>query len=540
VRYDLPVEDTRKQADSQPPNDAPVDFSGGMLLDDDIPDEGVAGKGGGQSGFAPVKKHFEEAGHAVFDDPVYYKTALSNGGDLVQRLHAVFQKLIQSRDAQDRTLFRAQIIPVFWEYMKALARQSPQSMPGAKRFLLRFAMLHPNLLNVSHRKLFSTIIVNNSTDEPVYYLDEWFAGIGQADINPSSTDETHVVRAHSDAHLRELLAKAQGKLDGSKGFLRAKAQERFENEEYLKSCVEMLTVHAFSSVFDEAQECYSDAQRKLFAELQNTMKTLLRADREMDLMFRDIESARNDLEVISSKMDIAREGKEEAFDAEAAAGEFQTVRQMVKMTIGRQGNAFPVLSGEYFHCQPNGIGTRENVISILSWIESIDQEAFIRTYRKQTGRIVPYVILLPSYGDTGICWEPLEQTNKATSRGRIAVPMYPRNLTVAVLTAVADFRWQAAKEQASYYWMEEGLTGNYYQWIIKQKLKGDVKRYFIQDYIFWMTKESDGIQKLDKEVRGIFWRYMPFSRSVKERLKDRNLVYQELYQRDLNRAASDR
>jgi hypothetical protein len=537
------VQDTRKQAaaDTQPPNDAPVDFSGGILPDEDIPDEGAAGNGGGQSGFAPVKNHFEEAGHTVFDDPVYYNTVLSNGGDLVQRLHTVFQKLTQAKDVQDRALFRMQIIPIFWEYMKTLASQNPLSMPGAKKFLLRFAMLHPNLLNANHRKLFSTIIVNNNTNEPVYYLDEWFAGIGQAKINPSSTDETHVVRAHSDAHLRELLAKAQGKLDGSKGFLRAKAQERFESEEYLKNCVDTLTTHAFSPGPDQTQECYSDAQRKLFTEMQNIMKTLLRADREMELMFRDIESARDDIEVISAKMDLASDGKDEgAFDTEVIAGEFLTVRQMVKMTIGRQGNAFPILSGEYFHCLPNGIGTRENVISILSWIESIDPEVFIRTYRKQSGRIVPYVILLPSYGDTGICWEPFEHTNKAASRGRIAVPMYPRNLTVAVLTAVADFRWQAAKEQSSYYWMEEGLTGNYYQWIAKQKLRGDIKRYFIQDYLLWMTKESDGIQKLDKEVRGIFWRYMPFSRPVKERLKTRNLVYQELYQRDLNRAASDK
>ena len=49
--------------------------------------------------------------------------------------------------------------------------------------------------------------------------------------------------------------------------------------------------------------------------------------------------------------------------------------------------------------------------------------------------------------------------------------------------AVADLRWQVAKEKASYYWMEEGLTGQYYQWIESQKLKGDLKSYFISDYV---------------------------------------------------------
>jgi hypothetical protein len=32
---------------------------------------------------------------------------------------------------------------------------------------------------------------------------------------------------------------------------------------------------------------------------------------------------------------------------------------------------------------------------------------------------------------------------------------------------------------------------------------------------------------------------MPFARAIKEKLKTRNLIYQELYQRDLNRAMSD-
>jgi hypothetical protein len=212
---------------------------------------------------------------------------------------------------------------------------------------------------------------------------------------------------------------------------------------------------------------------------------------------------------------------------------------MVKMTIGRQGNHFPILTGEYFRCSPNDIAYRENVISILTKIESIDPEAFCRSYRNRLNRIVPYVVLVPSYGDMGICWEPFDRFNRATSRGRIALPMYSKNLFIAVLSAVADLRWQVAKEKASYYWMEEGLTGNYYQWFQKMKLKADLKETFVDDYITWMTKESEAIQKLDKEVRGIFWRHIPFSQPIKDKLRDRSYTYQDLYQRDLNRAMSD-
>ena len=152
---------------------------------------------------------------------------------------------------------------------------------------------------------------------------------------------------------------------------------------------------------------------------------------------------------------------------------------------------------------------------------------------------MPYVILIPTYGDSGFCWEPFDRYNRITSRGRIAIPMYPKDLKIALLTAVADLRWQVAKEKASYYWMDEGLTGQYYQWIVSQKLKGDIKDFFINDYVLWMTKESEGVQKLDKEVRGIFWRHMPFSQELKDKLKTRSLVYQELYQRDINRSMSD-
>jgi len=117
--------------------------------------------------------------------------------------------------------------------------------------------------------------------------------------------------------------------------------------------------------------------------------------------------------------------------------------------------------------------------------------------------------------------------------------MYPKNLQIAVLTAVADLRWQVAKEKASYYWMEEGLTGHYYQWFDLQKLKGDVKDYFINDYVLWITKESEGVQRLDKEVRAVFWRHMPFPQEIKDKLKTRSMIYQELCQRDMNRAMSD-
>ena len=87
--------------------------------------------------------------------------------------------------------------------------------------------------------------------------------------------------------------------------------------------------------------------------------------------------------------------------------------------------------------------------------------------------------------------------------------------------------------------MEEGLTGRYYQWFSDRRLRGDVREYFINDYILWITKESEGTQKLDREVRGILWRYCPFPQELRDSLKNRGYVYNELYKRDINRSMSD-
>ena len=57
--------------------------------------------------------------------------------------------------------------------------------------------------------------------------------------------------------------------------------------------------------------------------------------------------------------------------------------------------------------------------------------------------------------------------------------------------------------------------------------------------VVYATKESNGVQRLDKEVRGIFWRNMPFPKELKEDLRNRSLVYDDLCRKDANREMSD-
>jgi len=488
--------------------------------------------------FPEVTKRFEAVPHEFFVDPNYYKTTLANEGDIAKRVHGLLQKYFNAQDPKDRSVFRPQIISSYWEFLRSVATKSVGKLPEPKKFLLRFGILHPKLLNAETKEFFAKLVTENELNQPVYYVDEWLKAIGTGAINPSTTDEVQIANSNKQLKLRQLLEKAHGKLDGTRTLLKAKSHERVELEHILKNFIDIIMEHATLDDFEGALACYTEGQKKTFNDIQETIRNMLRNDRELATLIRDYHQAAEDVEILRDKQD-EDEGEGKVLDLQALNTEFDTVRQSIKMTVGRQGNHFPILTSEYFRCGPNDVAFRENIISMLGRIESIDKEAFCRVYKNRLNRIPPYVVLLPCYGDTGVCWEPFNKHNRATSRGRIFIPMYPKNLYIALLSAVADLRWQVAKEKASFYWMEEGLTGNYYQWFVAQKLKGDVKDYFIQDYILWMTKEAEGIQKLEKEIRGTFWRHMPFSQEVKEKLKTRSLVYQELYQRDLNRAMSD-
>ena len=489
------------------------------------------------SEFPQVTKRLEDKGHAFFSDPNYYKAALSNEGEIAQRVHTILQKYLTSKDPKDRSVFRMQFISPFWEFLFNIARKTTGRLPPPKKYLLRFGLLHPSFLSPEVREFFSKVVDDNLYDQPVFYLDEWLNGVGISKIRPSSTDEVRVSKGNAQSKVQALLEKAQGKFDGSRVLLKTREKERDEIEKILRDRIASVFERTPLNEFTEVSDCLNEGQKASIAEIQNLLKMIMKNDHELEISIRDFVNAQNDVEHLRDKLEA--EGGAVAVDMGAIDTEWGTIRQMAKMTVGRQGNHFPVLTSEYFHSTPNEVATRENIITMLAKIESIDSEAFCRIYKNRLNRIVPYVLLIPTYGDLGFCWEPFDRFNRATSRGRIIIPMYPKNLYLAVLTAVADLRWQVAKEKASFYWMEEGLTGHYYQWFQSLKLKGDIKEYFIRDYIMWMTKEAEGIQKLDKDVRGTFWRYMPFTKEVKEKLKNRSFVYQELYQRDQNRALSD-
>ena len=515
------------------------------------PNEDFSNASGGSSahkvdlskqGFEEVTKFYEEESNHIFDDKSYYQTALGGEGEQAQRVHKILSKYLTSQDPKDRTVYRQQIVTSWWELIRVICKKAGNSnLENPKKMLLRFGVVLPSLFTPEQKQLFSTVILENTTGEPIYYMDEWFKEIALGRLNLSATDEARTPRKGDPSaetqRLQQLKNKNDGKLQNAESLLNSKEAERQMLELELQNRVGALCEHAEIIGLAPHKQTYTESQKRLFIEIQEKLRALQKNDKEIAGYLKEFEEARE----IGHSLDTKITDQPETIEvsSEDIMIEYQTVRQMAKMTCGRQGNQFPVFTREFYHCVPRLTGFRENVLSILKWVEDNDPECFVRVHKSTKNRIVPYVLCLPTYGDFGFCWEPFDRYNRVTSRGRIVIPMYPRDLKIAILMAVADLRWQVAKEKASYYWMEEGLTGQYYQWIEKQKLKGDLKSYFIADYVLWMTKEVDGIQRMDKDLRAVFWRFVPFNQAKKDDLKMRSPVYAELYQRDLNRAMSD-
>jgi hypothetical protein len=392
------------------------------------------------------------------------------------------------------------------------------------------------MVSAEQRQMMSKIIIKNQTEEPIHYVDEWLREVAQGHITASATDETKPSQRSEPSKIGALLEKQRGRYDAQLNLVRNTVEEIQTHEQSLKEKIETIADHDTHREFSDLPAPYNDTQRSAIGEITNVMRRLGIVNKELVRHYHELESLHEQVRNLEEREDEVGVAQ---VDEKVIVGEANTVRQMAKLCVGRQGNHFPLLMKQYIRGTLLDVGTRENVLNLLADAEHLDPAIFLRTFKMQTNRIVPNVILIPCYGDQGVCWEPFERFNRASSRGRLAIPMYPKDLRAAVIASLGDLRWQIAKEKAQHYWMEEGLTGWYFQWFTERKMRGDVKDAFIQDYILWITKESEGTQKLDKDVRQILWRYVPFPQDVKDRLKNRGFVYSELYKKDQNRAMSD-
>lgn len=476
--------------------------------------------------------------HNSFSNADYYKAILNDEGEIARKLHGLIAAFLKATDSQERSTYRSRLGPAYWELASKLASKTNTREISEKRLALRFGLLVPTMIDKQQRQTLSTIPLNQSTNVSVYYVDEWVRFVGSGEVRASLTDETKGPKGGQRRN-QEMLFKRQGQYEAQCSLIRTKNAEL--NEQLKSAAAHLQTAQQRSRRPDLGQDLeipLGDSQKNAMSEIFSAMRNVSRLNRELERAFRELERYKEEKDKLASETS-SDFGQESTMDDSLAVSEMGTIRQMAKLCVGRQGNHFPLLYKPYFRGSIYDMCTRETTINILADVEYLDPGIFLRTFKQQTNRIVPNIVLIPCYGEMGICWEPFDRFNRATSRGRLAIPMYPKEPKLAVIAALGDLRWQVAKEKAAHYWMEEGLTGWYYQWFTDAKMKGDVRQQFIQDYILWITKESEGTQKLERDVRSILWRYTPFPQEVKDKLKNRGFVYNELCKKDHNRSISD-
>ncbi|MBP7653299.1 hypothetical protein KA977_07745 [Candidatus Dependentiae bacterium] len=260
-----------------------------------------------------------------------------------------------------------------------------------------------------------------------------------------------------------------------------------------------------------------------------------------------------DFDTPKSENEILEIGKQLLFENEI----LEMFKALTNTCVGAMGNKQPVLSIFSDEDMQRRIVNKNDIIKIINDVEKIDPQLFVRIrlndQKKFTEfKIIPYFILVPCSAQNAICWDPWHNSNKRTSPGRVAIPILPENpLSEIVLEALGSLRWRTAKEVADIYWMEEGLTGYYYQYweAFRDKIdpetkesyvssKSSLEESFVSDYCKWIKGESKGQLKLKKEVREIFWLNMPFSDEIKNNLRGRGQIYEDLLLKDGRRAKS--
>ncbi|MGL4524527.1 MAG: hypothetical protein ACRCVN_03260 [Spirochaetia bacterium] len=487
-------------------------------------------------------EEFSGPPQAWFEDPEYYKNILTGVGDTATRVHEILVAYLKATDPADRNVYRVRLISAYWNLFHEIC---PAALdcdgPDPKRLMFRFGLLLPNLVSEAHQKMVASIFFDKKIDEAVWYSDEWVSMVGHGQVAPLASDEPVAKRGDGNsaadvAKWQGSLEKAAGQLTAFKAVLLELEQQRNQLVGTLAEMTQRICETNPSTEIIGVLEPFTEAQRADFSALMEVSRSLSTLARAINSNYEGIKDAKSKKDQAERELDRLNNNQTSSRDEDLVKKESQKIGQLVHMSVGRKGNHFPILATQFFSPDIKNVGSRENIIQIMSEIEEIDPEVFLREFRRHVHRIPPHVILIPCYGSYGVCWEPYERTNRATSRGRIAVPMFPQNLKTAVIWAIADFRWNYAKDKAAHYWMEEGLTGQFYQWFSETKQRGDVRLSFIENYVLWVTKESEGMQKLDREVRGIFWRTIPFSQERRENLKMRGFVYDDLYKKDLNRA----
>ncbi len=170
-------------------------------------------------------------------------------------------------------------------------------------------------------------------------------------------------------------------------------------------------------------------------------------------------------------------------------------------------------------------------------------------------KVIPNFIFMPSCGTRIRCWQEREGKHKR-SPGRMTIPHISNgDLFKMLIEGIGIYRWEMLKTTLGLDWnniTKSSLTAdyiNYIQFFKKNKeLSNDAKEKvareflrcrddksrFVNDYEKWILYESAGVSRMNKVVRWVFIKHVPFPKGIRDKLV-KLPMYAELVRKSTNR-----
>lgn len=171
--------------------------------------------------------------------------------------------------------------------------------------------------------------------------------------------------------------------------------------------------------------------------------------------------------------------------------------------------------------------------------------------------VMPDFIIFPAFGNNGIMWQEISG-RKRNSKGRFLLPAFlGTDINSVMIKLFGRFRWELCRTIQGSAWNNiqlKSLTSEYSDFVQfyrknrelsddkKEKLKlqiqkcrNNTREVFVIDYENWIKLESKGGLCLSKPAREIFATYCPFSKAIRDKVKEQPLFREAMTRFDRER-----
>jgi len=317
----------------------------------------------------------------------------------------------------------------------------------------------------------------------------------------------------------------------------------------------LLTTEQINSLYKLVEECPGNAGSSLY-NLNSWLQQIYQRTKEPSV--NEFGQDYQDVFVEKKRRQELTEKDKPAYDADLDGRlnhEITSVFRLgQRLCYGQLTGYFPILHREMINRDlGDALVTPDKIEASLQKILAVDFSAFHReivythTHSQFAPELImkqvlPDIILIPCFGQRAVMWQELSGKRKNTP-GRFVFPIFTdMNMDDLMINVVAKFRWDLSKNMSNYTINkanEISLYADYSDYIqfyaknrdlsqeARERLKTVIKRnrnnpaeVFSEDYKTWITYEANGLIRLNKVAREILFKHCPFSRPVRDQLRN--------------------